>query len=466
MMGAWTTWPTRRGRFGVAGIALVALLASTILLVGLHLSSRSLSDILPVPGLSHPPPPAHDFDDHVAGGPPGAEPSEELNSTHRIWGPPELDPIVHGVHVSDALKAEPLYPLDPFPYTPMVAPPEGESEHNPWLAAVICAPWDGARRMMIRSTWMKLYADLPFDGRFVVSNPGPQWTDMIQLENRTFGDMIVLDHLQEDDFTANTIKTLEFYRWLLEKSPRKYEFVSKMDTDLWLNARGFWDRFLLPRFSDMSGIFHSSVNRTIFGQLYYSPPHRVVFPHGSMYTVTWDMVELLVSLQDTHHVIAGEDLAVAVLMLKGMEKCTVVNFKGSEKFDFDDRDTRKGEDTAWAPSNTMPTAAEHALYGDDVIAVHQLKDDRLWLNVASCFDEEGIKKMPPEIIKSEPPSDHQEGEDEEFNKEEEDLKKMVYHKSRFDAIPEMYWEQEDDGTWLCNGVWKTEHGVNRNPDAA
>lgn len=52
-----------------------------------------------------------------------------------------------------------------------------------------------------------MYRDIPFDYRFVVANPGPR-------ENGTFGDIIVLDHIAEDDITANTIKTLEFYKWL------------------------------------------------------------------------------------------------------------------------------------------------------------------------------------------------------------------------------------------------------------
>jgi beta-1,3-galactosyltransferase 1 len=68
---------------------------------------------------------------------------------------------------------------------------------------------------MIRPGWMRLFRDLPYDPRFIVSNPGPDWTAMVALENRTFRDMIVLDQIQEDDITANTIKTLEVYRWLI-----------------------------------------------------------------------------------------------------------------------------------------------------------------------------------------------------------------------------------------------------------
>ncbi|KAH6976502.1 hypothetical protein BKA56DRAFT_589707 [Ilyonectria sp. MPI-CAGE-AT-0026] len=379
------------------------------------------------------------------------------------WEVPDVDPIIHGVHASDYEKTEHPYSLTPFPDSPLDRSPP-KDKNAPWLAAVICTPWDVERRMLIRSSWMRIYKELPFDGRFVLSNPGPQWMETIKLENSTFGDLIVLDALREDDFTANTVKTLGFYHWLLEKSPKQYQFVSKMDTDLWLNARGFWDRFLSPRLTNDTSHPIATVNNTIIGQLYYSPPHKVVFPHGSMYTVTWDMVELLAGLQDTHHVIAGEDMAMAMLMLKGRETATVVNMKGSEKFDFDERDTRPGEDTAWAVGDTIPSAAEHALYGDEVIAVHQLKSDEAWLKVADCFDENGIKEM-PEWTPPPPPPPPPPMNEEETRKwqQEADKKKMKYNKSRFDAIPAEYWEFKD-GTWLCNGIWKTQVGVEKNPE--
>jgi hypothetical protein len=446
-------------------------------------------DLPPLPGFNHhkpphhapPPPPPPHGDGHDAPAP-------------KVWEPPKVDPLIHGMHASDYAKTEHPYELQPFPPSPLGSlPPAGATDKDapvPWLAAVICTPWDVERRMLIRTSWMRLYKDLPFDARFVVSNPGPEWVESIRLENSTFGDMIVLDNLREDDFTANTVKTLGFYRWLVDKSPRRYEFVSKMDTDLWLNARGFWDRYLEPRLSapddDEGAPLRATVEKTIIGQLYYSPPHKIVFPHGSMYTVTWDMVSLLADLQDEHHVVAGEDMAMAVLMLKGHQQATVINMRGSEKFDFDERDTRH-DGSAWAVDTTRPTAAEHALYGPDVIAVHQLKSNEAWLKVAACFDENGIKPMPswkapppaPEPKEPTPPEelpadanddarkkhDDAQKEYDAAKKEFEEAKKQVmrYSRSRFDAIPGDYWEHIG-GTWLCNGIWKTPEGVDRNPE--
>lgn len=372
---------------------------------------------------------------------------------HAPFEPPDSGSVVHGKKIKELPPAQ--YPLHPFPDSPMHPSPHGNtptSTPSPWLAAVICGASDAENRAVIRSTWMRLFKDVPFDGRFVVANPGPVWSDMVAMENRTFGDIIVLDDIQEDDITANTIKTLEFYKWLVARGHR-YEFVSKMDTDLWLNARGFWDRFLLPRMTNDTGTLKSAVERIVIGELYYTHSWDLVFPHGSMYTVTWDMVELLSSLQSRFDVVTGEDMAVAVLMLKGRETANFVNFRGTEKFDYDDGDSR-GDGTAWAREATHPNATSHALYGDDPIAVHELKHKSEWFKVAACFDEDGLKPAPkPSAPDRTPPStlwfDF-------WNA----LGFGNRYRSRLDGIPEFLWTLEK-GEWICDGIWnlgKTKAG--------
>lgn len=289
----------------------------------------------------------------------------------------------------------PQYSLIPFPVSPLerIHDTSDHKLHRPWLAAVICAAQDVERRMLIRSTWMRLFRHVPFDPRFVVSNPGPGWSEMIRFENRTFGDLIVLDHIPEDDITANTIKTLELYKWLINHGS-KYEFVTKLDTDVWINAPAFWEKYLVPRLSNQTGHLTAAVNRTVIGQLYFSDSGYNTFAHGSMYTITWDMVQLLVSLQERFNVLTGEDAAVGILMHKGSQTANFVNFRGDEKFDYDDSDSRE-HDFAWARAGTHPYAISHAVYGSNVIAVHKLKDKRLWRKVANCFSQGGINPMPP-----------------------------------------------------------------------
>ncbi|TDZ25144.1 Beta-1,3-galactosyltransferase 1 [Colletotrichum orbiculare MAFF 240422] len=367
---------------------------------------------------------------------------------HQPFEAPETQIIVHGDVVEGLPKL--AYDLRTFPYSPQETPADGNTskQRAPWLAAVISTAWDVERRMLIRSTWMQLYKDVPFDGRFVVANPGPYWTDIVARENRTFGDLIVLDRIQEDDVTANTIKTLEFFKWLLENNV-SYEFVSKMDTDVWLNARGFWDRFLEPRLVRNNSYerLSSSVERTVIGELYYSPYWDLVFPQGAMYTVTWDVVELLSSLQQRFHVVTGEDMAVAVLLLQGHERVNFINFRGTEKFDYNDKDARN-DGSAWARESTHPNAVDHAIVGTDAIVVHRLKDEVEWIKVADCFDESGIKTVPaPSRFKA------------------QKYTSLLWHDfwyrlgfstrydSRFERIPEFMWTLEDGGSWVCDGIW-------------
>ncbi|KAK6210965.1 hypothetical protein QIS74_10229 [Colletotrichum tabaci] len=368
---------------------------------------------------------------------------------HEPFEAPITKPIVHGNPV-DSLP-EPSYALDPFPHSPQHPPKNGTTDGSskPWLAAVISTASDIERRMLIRSTWMRLFEDVPFDGRFVVSNPGPRWTEVVANENGTFGDMIVLDHIAEDDVTANTIKTLEFYKWLVDHELH-YEFVSKMDTDLWLNARGFWDRFLSPRLSTdaATGVQRSTVRKTLIGELYYSPTWDLVFPHGAMYTATWDMVQLLAHLQGKQNVVTGEDMAIATLMLNGRERASFVNFRGTEKFDYDDDDARH-DGTAWARTRTHPSAIQHALVGQDAIAIHQLKDESLWFKVADCFDGDGVKPA-PKTSHSEPES--QKPMSVRWHDFWFWMGVSDRYDARFERIPDFLWTRED-GHWICDGIW-------------
>ncbi|OHE92990.1 hypothetical protein CORC01_11713 [Colletotrichum orchidophilum] len=374
-----------------------------------------------------------------------------LNRTpnhHAPLSSPTIKTIVHGKVVKG--KPEIRYPLKPFPESAMQSAVATDGynrnrQQRPWLAAVICAASDMEQRLLIRTTWMRLFEDVPFDGRFVVSNPGPRYTDMVIFENRTFGDIIVLDHLQEDDVTANTIKTLEFYKWLVQ-GEKKYEFVSKMDTDLWLNARGFWDQFLVPRLTQRtpSKIWKSTVSRTIIGELYYSRNSHLVFPQGGIYTTTWDMVELLVSLQTEFQVVTGEDMAISILMHKGSQTGNFVNFRGSEKFDYSDGDSR-GDGTAWARPDTHPDSAQHAVVGPNPIAIHQLKDKRFWHKVADCFDSHGIRSPTPARYHKPP-----------FAARWFDFWYSLgisgKYTSRINLIPENLWSFQN-GRWICDGIW-------------
>ncbi|KAK0392503.1 hypothetical protein NLU13_1998 [Sarocladium strictum] len=345
-------------------------------------------------------------------------------------------------------------PLERFPVTPMLSPAQGKGSvdktHAPWLAAVISPAHDIDRRMLIRSTWMRLYSDVPFEPKFVVSNPGPKWVETVRFENRTYGDMIVLDHIPENRVTANSIKTLEFYKWLVKHS-RRYEYVSKIDTDLWLNARGFWDRYLEPRLTNTTSSsstpsWKATVERTAIGQLYYSRPNHRAFPHGSMYTHTWDLIELLAKLQGKDPVVLGEDQAVTKLLRNAGEQANLVNMNATEKFDYDDDDAQSAS-SPFARAATHPTAMLHALYGSDVLAVHQLKDRELFMKVATAFDSKGIKAPPAFAGPEKTPGF--------FTRLHDVLDSCgvsTHFEGQLDRIPSSLYRQQG-GDWIVNDVW-------------
>jgi hypothetical protein len=81
--------------------------------------------------------------------------------------------------------------------------------------------------MIIRLTWQRLYKDVPITTRFVLANPGPVWGPLIEAENATYGDIIVLRHLEESSEVANSVKAMEFFKWF----PRSTTIVSSMPVD-------------------------------------------------------------------------------------------------------------------------------------------------------------------------------------------------------------------------------------------
>lgn len=335
--------------------------------------------------------------------------------------------------------------LEPFPDSPMLKAPTPDDKNRraaPWLVAVISGAYEVEQRRLIRSTWWNTFRDVPFHGRFVVSNPGTKWLDTIRHENQTYGDMIVLDHIPEDYVTANTIKSMELLKWL-RRMGHQYPFVTKTDTDTFVNARVFYDKYLRPRLS--SDGKHAIVNNTVIGQLLYREPHDITYPQGSFYTYSWDMLEMLTELHDERPVVGHEDLSVAVLLIQGHRTANMVNLKGTEQFDFDEPSAR-GDGSPWGRMSTYHRAERHAL-GPDAIIVHNLKSLDMYQKVSDCFNEAGILPMPPpakfEWRLSMPYYYHA------FRTA---IGVCNWYISRYDFIPQFYF-RFDGNDWICDGIW-------------
>ena len=67
-----------------------------------------------------------------------------------------------------------------------------DSDRPVWLIATMTPAMAQERRDIIRSTWQNFYKNPRYETKFVVSNAGDEWDEIVGKENETYGDMIRL----------------------------------------------------------------------------------------------------------------------------------------------------------------------------------------------------------------------------------------------------------------------------------
>jgi hypothetical protein len=235
------------------------------------------------------------------------------------------------------------------------------------LIATPCAAEKISRRAIFRSTWQNLYKNENITFRFVLGQIDPLFAPVIQIENETYGDIISLPWLQETHYIANSVKSVEFFRFLIE-SNLKYDFVSKMDDDSFLNVPAFWNEFLEPRLlSEDSYIFGRDCSQW----------SNFIYPGGQFYTLSWNIVEILVqAFAQNPQTDVPEDLLVGNLLHEAHANFTFVNLDNRQAFD-------------WVQYDDDPNAWGHKVL-EGAINPHGMKLDEEYLRVASLFDREGL----------------------------------------------------------------------------
>lgn len=264
----------------------------------------------------------------------------------------------------------------------------------PWLIATISAAQSIQRRAIIRSTWQALYKnDTIFTTRFVLSNPGDLWAPVIAAENATHGDIIVLSHLKEDARIANSIKSIEFLKYLTIASNTTYDFVTKLDDDSYLDAHTFWKNYLEPRIAFDAHKTHaesSALNRTIIARTLRRSTWT--YPGGQFYTMTWDLAILLSQLHTKHPINdEHEDVLVGRLLHEAGVEWQHSDLPNEIAFDYEEKDIR-GDGTAFARDGADLKGWRHAV-GRGSVNPHKMKGDGEFLKVAACFDREGVMKV-------------------------------------------------------------------------
>lgn len=255
------------------------------------------------------------------------------------------------------------------------------SQRKPWLLATISAAHAQTRRNIIRSTWQTYYRSPHYTTRFIIANPTSLWLPLIAHENNTYGDLIMLPHLEESSEIANTIKTVEFLKHLVANGTT-HHFVSKIDDDSFLDADRMFEEFIAPRIAaaERDPEFAGQQRNFIARKLDYArtpngskldPLLHYPHPGGQFYTMSWEMVVLLARLHEQNRITDElEDSLLGRLLYEAHEAFEFVELSDERAFDTDE---------------DLGGMSERA------INPHKMKSDELYLRVAALFDERGYK---------------------------------------------------------------------------
>jgi hypothetical protein len=226
--------------------------------------------------------------------------------------------------------------------------------------------------------------------KFILAEPGPIWEPLIKAENKTYGDIVVLKGLNEDWYTANTIKTMELFKYLVDER-QQYTFVSKLDDDSYISSRLFYNKYLTPLLNSTD--MDAAKRRTIVGRRYVkdTAEGKTMYPQGGFYTMTWELLTLLVDLQSRYNVTdRDEDWLIATLLNMGVERWQFIHMEPQFSFDYKQEDARN-ETTALANKNSNQREWSHAV-GKKALHVHWIKENENYMMIDQCFDESGVRK--------------------------------------------------------------------------
>lgn len=272
------------------------------------------------------------------------------------------------------------------------------AEAPTWLVATMTPYHSLSRRAIIRSSWQQLYQNqTSAEFRFVLSRPDPLWEGVLAHENNTYGDLIILRHLDESTTVSNHIKTVEFFSRLI-KGHKRWSFVSKIDDDSYLDARTFYTEWLEPLISNRTvGYLKSgvpSVNGTAIGRVTRTSGKDFTYPGGQFYTLSWDLVEIMAEMYELYNVTnEPEDVLVGELLDRSGKNYTLIELPNVQAFHISWDNTIKldGIQTAWANEKSDLTADWHPV-GPKSINPHRLKEDKEYLLAAACYGPFGPQK--------------------------------------------------------------------------
>ncbi len=225
----------------------------------------------------------------------------------------------------------------------------------------------------------------------MIAKPSPLWQPLISHENDTYGDLIVLEELEESAEIANTIKSLEFLKHLLAESKipgasTTWKFISKIDDDSFLSAERFYQEFLLPRMhhyqqqQQQQKRVDNDDDGTLIARRLTRSDRNFTTPGGQFYTLSWDLARLVAETHTRNPITdLPEDVLIGRLLYEADARFDFVELDDTQAFDVSDdlkRLSKEKEDLG-------PMDA-------DAINPHKMKDDETYLRVADLFGKDGF----------------------------------------------------------------------------
>jgi hypothetical protein len=246
---------------------------------------------------------------------------------------------------------------------------------NTLLIGISTSVSDFNRRQLIRTHQINPYKKYNITFRFVLANPEPLWWDVINYENKTFNDLIVLGNINDTRDIANTIKQFEFFTYV-EKNMGLFKFVAKLDSDCFVSITDFWKDF-----------FNDTIQELDFAiiALFVRDIGKFSWPQGSFEVISWKVMLLLNRLYaNVYRTRWDEDIQLAWYLFDAQLNYTQIDFTRDRAYDFN-----KG---------THPYFMHDVGY--KAVRIHELKTDKTYLAVASCFNINGVNKTRIDELRS------------------------------------------------------------------
>jgi len=208
--------------------------------------------------------------------------------------------------------------------------------------------------------------------RFFLSRPDEAYEDLIQSENKTHGDIVILRDIEDTRDNARQRKPFGFFRYV-EEQLGKFKYVAKMDDDAFLNIPMFMEMYMTEE--------HLNQDKNIIARMIKQEvDHNCMEPIGWFYAVSWNLFLVLNDRLAHHHIDRQEEdfeVGLAICQSGVQYNYTLFDVAKAHDLQFVDKPVRNDYwHVAWNQS----------------LLVHQLKSEFNYVQTTQCCSMEGFNQ--------------------------------------------------------------------------